>query len=51
MLPGQMILGAGLDATIVAVARLFAGLGSAVEELNTTAVFPIETPSDTEQLT
>src|SRR5215471_18006815 len=51
MLPGQMILGAGFDATIVAVARLFTGLGSAVEELNTTTVFPIKAPLDTEQLT
>src|SRR5215470_14947030 len=51
MFAGQMILGAGLDATIVAVARLFAGLGSAVEELKTTAVFPITAPSATEQLT
>src|SRR5215470_18024712 len=51
MFPGQIILGAGLDATMVAVARLFAGLGSAVEELKTTAVFPINAPSATEQLT
>ena len=48
---GQVILGAGLLAIVVAVATLLLGLGSGVDELNTVAVLPIIVPLDTEQFT
>ena len=49
--PGHVILGAGLLATVVAVATLLLGLGSGVAELNTVAVLPMIVPLDTEQFT
>jgi hypothetical protein len=51
MFPGQVILGAGLLAIVVAVATLLLGLGSGVVELKTVAVLPMIVPLDTEQFT
>jgi hypothetical protein len=51
MFGGQLILGAGLFAIVVAVATLLPGLVSGVVELKMVAVFPIIAPLATEQLT
>ena len=51
MFPGQVILGAGLVAIVVAVATLLLGLGSGVDELKTVAVLPMIVPLATEQFT